>query len=288
MSTRKNFQTDVLNLLTQVPEGRVTTYGELARALTGSVRAARAVGQAVARNPQPITIPCHRVVRSTGEVGEYGGGVAMKIQLLRVEGVEIAEGTVVDFEHKVFRFEDEQEQLRFLTDRMFGKLTTWLRILGYDTLYAADIPFSRDQEDEDNALAAFAARESRILLTRDKNLIASAIRKGTRCMLIKADEVLDQLQEMLQQHVPLKLEPVPVRCSECNARIRNVEAHELAQLRHNSYVPQDMIGTWEFWVCDRCGRIYWEGSHWRDIRERLKRLTERAVTRNCRSRIGDG
>jgi phosphoribosylformimino-5-aminoimidazole carboxamide ribotide isomerase len=274
VSTHKNFQTEVLNLLTQVPEGKVTTYGELARALTGSVRAARAVGQAVARNPQPITIPCHRVVRSTGEVGEYGGGVAMKIQLLRAEGVEIAEGKVVDFEHKVFRFEDEQEQLRFLTDRMFGKLTTWLRILGYDTLYAADLAFSSDQEDEDNALAAFAAREDRILLTRDKKLVAFAIRKGARCVLIKADEVLDQLQELLQHHVPIKLEPVPERCSECNARIRKVDIYESALLRHNSYVPQDMIGTWEFWVCDRCGRIYWEGSHWRDIRERLKRLAE--------------
>ena len=272
MSTHKYFREAVLNLLTQVPEGRVTTYGELARALTGSVRAARAVGQAVARNPQPITIPCHRVVRSSGEVGEYGGGVALKIKLLRAEGVEIAEGKVVDFEQKVFRFEDKP-QLRFLTDRMFGKLTTWLRILGYDTLYAADIPPSRVRADEDNALVAFAAREDRILLTRDKHLVASAIRKGARCVLIKSDELLDQLQELLQQHVPLKLVPVPERCSECNARIRKVKAQESALLRHNSYVPQDMIGTWEFWVCDRCGRIYWEGSHWRDIRERLKRLS---------------
>ncbi|MBN1455168.1 MAG: Mut7-C RNAse domain-containing protein [Methanomicrobia archaeon] len=204
----------------------------------------------------------------------------MKIQLLRAEGVEIAGGKVVDFEHKVFRFEDEQEQLRFLTDRMFGKLTTWLRILGYDTLYAADIPLSRDQEDEDNALAAFAAREGRILLTRDKNLVTSAIRKGVHCVLIKTDGVLDQLQELLQHHVPITLEPVPERCSECNARIRKVAARESALLRHNRYVPQDMIGTWEFWVCDRCGRIYWEGSHWRDIRERLKRLNG---NEDCRS-----
>ncbi|HDS46006.1 MAG TPA: hypothetical protein ENN68_07980 [Methanomicrobia archaeon] len=201
----------------------------------------------------------------------------MKIQLLRAEGVEIAEGRVVDFEHKVFRFADElEEQLRFLTDRMFGKLTTWLRILGYDTVYAADIPFtSRERNDEDHALATAAAREGRILLTRDKELIAIAIRKGARCMLIKADDVLDQLQELLEQQVPLQLEPVPERCSECNARIRPVEAHELALLRHNSYVPQDMIGIWVFWVCDRCGKIYWEGSHWRDMRERLKRLTGR-------------
>ncbi len=274
MNTQKHFQTDVLNLLTQIPAGRVTTYGEVARALTGSVRAARAVGQAVAKNPHPITIPCHRVVRSTGEVGEYRGGVALKIQLLRAEGVEIADGRVLDFEQKIFRFPEPREHLRFLTDRMFGKLTTWLRILGYDTVYAAELStaHSHDPGDEDHALAAFAAREGRILLTRDKKLATAATRAGARCLLIMADAVLEQLQEVRQHNIPLTLEPVPERCSECNARIRKVEAEESALLRHTSYVPQDMIGIWEFWICERCGRVYWAGSHWRDIRARLAQI----------------
>jgi O-6-methylguanine DNA methyltransferase len=71
--------------LLRVPAGTVVSYGELA-ALSGRPRAARAVGTAMARNPFPILVPCHRVVRSSGDIGEYGGGRAWKERLLRFEG----------------------------------------------------------------------------------------------------------------------------------------------------------------------------------------------------------
>lgn len=273
----KQFQADVLNLVKQIPKGRVTTYGELARALTGSVHAARAVGQAVAKNPTPVTIPCHRVVRSDGAVGGYKLGVAAKTELLNEEGLTIRNGKVVNFEQILFRFEAETP--RFLTDRMLGKLSTWLRILGHDTVYAADIVLKEggredDEEDEDNALTAFAAREARILLTRDKKLAASASKQGVHCVQIKTDAVMVQLKELLRYNLRINLNPVPVRCSECNAPIRKVKEEEEALLKAKDYVPADMIGTLAFWICERCGRIYWEGSHWRDMHERLRPLNE--------------
>ena len=270
MSTQ--FQTDVLNLVKQIPRGKVTTYGELARALTGSVRAARAVGQAVANNPTPLQIPCHRVVKSNGDVGGYKLGVATKIKLLNEEGIAIQSGKVVNFKQKLFRFDAETP--RFVTDRMLGKLSTWLRILGHDTVYAADIPFKGGNEEEDNALAAFAAREARILLTRDKNLAAYARNQGVQCVQLTTDEVMEQLTELLRHTLTINLEPVPVRCSECNARIRKADASEEDLLKAKSYVPKHLIGKWDFWICERCGRVYWEGSHWRDMRERLKKLTQ--------------
>ncbi|NQE06697.1 Methylated-DNA--protein-cysteine methyltransferase [ANME-1 cluster archaeon GoMg1] len=98
------FQDAVLNLVKQIPEGKVTTYGEIARELTGSVRAARAVGQAVATNPYPIVVPCHRVVRSDGDIGGYSSGVEKKIKLLSAEGVEIKGRKVVKFEETLFLF----------------------------------------------------------------------------------------------------------------------------------------------------------------------------------------
>lgn len=100
-----NFQEAVLNLLKQVPKGKVTTYGEIARELTGSVRAARAVGQAVATNPYPVVVPCHRVVRSDGDVGGYSLGVDKKIRLLSEEGVEIKGRKVLNFEQTLFLFD---------------------------------------------------------------------------------------------------------------------------------------------------------------------------------------
>jgi methylated-DNA-[protein]-cysteine S-methyltransferase len=100
-----NFQEAVLNLLKQVPKGKVTTYGEIARELTGSVRAARAVGQAVATNPYPVVVPCHRVVRSDGDIGGYSLGVDKKIKLLSEDGVEIKGRKVLNFEQSLFLFD---------------------------------------------------------------------------------------------------------------------------------------------------------------------------------------
>jgi methylated-DNA-[protein]-cysteine S-methyltransferase len=82
---RSPFQRDVLDELRRVPRGDVTTYGRLA-ARIGRPRAVRATGTALGRNPVPIVVPCHRVLPSTGGVGNYGGGPERKRALLRLEG----------------------------------------------------------------------------------------------------------------------------------------------------------------------------------------------------------
>ena len=80
------FQQSVLRLEFQIPRGKVSTYGALADRL-GHPRAARAVGTALARNPFPIIIPCHRAIRADRTLGGYGGGLKMKRALLEMEGV---------------------------------------------------------------------------------------------------------------------------------------------------------------------------------------------------------
>ncbi|MDU0479705.1 methylated-DNA--[protein]-cysteine S-methyltransferase [Staphylococcus chromogenes] len=80
-----SFRARVQRALLDIPRGEVWTYGQLAAHL-GNPRAARAVGTACATNPLPILIPCHRVVRAGGELGNYLGGVSFKRALLRVEG----------------------------------------------------------------------------------------------------------------------------------------------------------------------------------------------------------
>jgi len=81
------FQRNVLNTVQEVPRGEYLTYGDLARRI-GKPNAARAVGQALGRNPIPILIPCHRVLASDGSLGGYSGrgGVRTKEALLRLEG----------------------------------------------------------------------------------------------------------------------------------------------------------------------------------------------------------
>lgn len=82
------FQRRVLEQLRRIPRGEVRTYREIAQAI-GQPGATRAVGTACARNPIPLIVPCHRVVRSDGGLGGYSlrGGVALKQRLLEQEGV---------------------------------------------------------------------------------------------------------------------------------------------------------------------------------------------------------
>lgn len=81
------FQRQVLEAEYAIPRGRVSTYGLIAAHL-GAPGAARAVGRALATNPFPILIPCHRAVRGDGALGGYQGGLAMKRALLEMEGVQ--------------------------------------------------------------------------------------------------------------------------------------------------------------------------------------------------------
>lgn len=82
------FRRDVLRAMTAIPCGATSSYAELAAA-AGRPRAVRAAGSACATNPVPVVVPCHRVLRSDGSLGNYGGGIAMKAELLRREGVQL-------------------------------------------------------------------------------------------------------------------------------------------------------------------------------------------------------
>jgi len=78
------FTRRVLNYTSRIPYGRSTTYGEVARDI-GAPQASRAVGNALGANPIPVVIPCHRVLRSGGALGGYGGGIERKRLLLDLE-----------------------------------------------------------------------------------------------------------------------------------------------------------------------------------------------------------
>ena len=82
------FQRDVWSALLEIPFGKTTTYGAIARAI-GREKAIRAVGAANGANPIPIVIPCHRVVGSDGSLIGYGGGLDIKRALLALEGVVV-------------------------------------------------------------------------------------------------------------------------------------------------------------------------------------------------------
>ena len=77
-----------MRAIDRIPYGGTRNYTEIARS-AGNERAVRAAGTACGSNPIPIVVPCHRVLRSSGSLGGYGGGLPMKEALLRMEGAGI-------------------------------------------------------------------------------------------------------------------------------------------------------------------------------------------------------
>ena len=92
--------TDVYELLLEIPAGKVSTYGDLAKAL-GKPLASREIGRILGRNPNPIKVPCHRVVMSDGKVGGYTHffGSDRKKELLEKEGISFSDEFVNDFKN---------------------------------------------------------------------------------------------------------------------------------------------------------------------------------------------
>ncbi len=92
----------VYKKLLEVPPGMVTTYGELARAV-GLTNGQRAIGRIMNKNPYPVIVPCHRVIKSTGKIGRYAWGEKIKTNMLSKEGVKIKNGKIVDLK-MIYRF----------------------------------------------------------------------------------------------------------------------------------------------------------------------------------------
>jgi len=100
--SNKDFDQQVLEIVKNIPAGRITTYKEIAIVL-GNERLSRAVGQALKRNPYPIKIPCHRVIHSDGTLGGYSLGIKRKKELLEREGIKIIDNRVLDSERIILR-----------------------------------------------------------------------------------------------------------------------------------------------------------------------------------------
>ena len=87
----------VYSLIKQIPKGKITTYKIVADTL--GIKSYRAVGQILKRNPNAPIVPCHRIVKSNGELGGYAGtNTLQKAKILEKEGIKISNGKILDFE----------------------------------------------------------------------------------------------------------------------------------------------------------------------------------------------
>ena len=95
------FKKEVYKLVRKIPKGKITTYGEIARALR--TRAYRHIGKILKEN-RDKKVPCHRVVLSNGKVGGYNRGINTKIKLLRKEGIRVVNKKIIDFKSRFYKF----------------------------------------------------------------------------------------------------------------------------------------------------------------------------------------
>ncbi len=165
--------------------------------------------------------------------------------------------------------------VRFVVDSMLGSLARWLRILGYDTLYAKDW--------HDTQILETASKENRIIVTRDRGLYNRARRKKLRAVYVTSDVV--KSLAILAQSIGLRLhvEPNRSRCPLCNATLREANKDEV-----KGRVPPRVLELYDkFWVCTGCGQVYWIGGHWRGIMQTLEeavRLVQRRRRQNISSK----
>lgn len=150
-----NFREKFYSLVKQIPRGKVTTYGLLAEAL-GDKRAARAVGRMLNQNPNLIKTPCHRVIKSNGELGGYKQGKDKKKELLKGEGLRISENKVQDFKQKLydnFTSEKPLKKLREIQLNLREKITTETEINRTRYVSGIDVSYER-KENRDIGYAA--------------------------------------------------------------------------------------------------------------------------------------
>jgi uncharacterized protein with PIN domain len=152
------------------------------------------------------------------------------------------------------------DETQFITDRMLGTLSRYLRFMGYNTVSASG--FNEGNAKEDTLLLNLALQENRILLTRDTEL---ATRGKGQAVLVKSDEVMEQVQQLIDLGLIARRLRM-TRCSLCNTVLREAN---ITEIYGADYAPREKIGFTFFW-CDQCSRLYWNGSHGRRISERIE------------------
>jgi uncharacterized protein with PIN domain len=146
----------------------------------------------------------------------------------------------------------------FLADVHLGRLTSYLRLAGFDTAYEA--PW------DDAILARRSADEGRILLTRDRGLLERSI--VTRGYFVQNTHPREQFVELVNRFALRALMRPFTRCARCNARLRPVpKTAVLDRLQPRTRLTHD-----EFLECPSCRRVYWRGSHHAKIASWFERL----------------
>jgi uncharacterized protein with PIN domain len=152
--------------------------------------------------------------------------------------------------------------MKILCDQMLGSLATWLRILGVDTFYP-------DNQMSDEELLRIAEQEQRLIISRDKQLIARGIKRRIPVLELHTTNLDEQLETVLKA-IPLEADRPLSRCTVCNTPLHSVEKHDVA----GQVPPKVLESQKDFWYCPHCKKYYWMGTHYLNMMQKISRLTK--------------
>ena len=140
---------------------------------------------------------------------------------------------------------------------MLGTLAKWLRICGYDTEYV--------REENDDEIIEKAKEEGRVVITRDKELF----RRCKNAILVESNGIEEQLQKVFKEaNISINEENLLTRCTLCNVPVEEIEKEKVeGKVPPHAYEIHD-----EFWICPKCKRIYWMGTHWENMEKMIKKI----------------
>ncbi len=149
--------------------------------------------------------------------------------------------------------------MRFVADGMLGKLVHWLRILGYDVKYSVDF--------DDDQLISISRNEKRVLLTRDLELYKRATAREIEAFYVSGLTREEKLAELAERfNIRLYVDMAKSRCPICNAKVKTVRKEEIVgKVKEKTFSHYS-----EFWKCEKCGQVYWQGAHWAKIGKMLE------------------
>jgi len=150
--------------------------------------------------------------------------------------------------------------MKFILSKELGRLAKWLRILGFDSEYF--------HQDNLSSLLIQALRDERIILTRNQRLARPT---GVKSVLIKAEKIKEQIAEILKElHIRLDSAIMFSRCIICNEELVDIEKEKI-----KDKVPEYVFKTQSnFITCPKCQRIYWQGTHWGNVKQVIKEITD--------------
>jgi uncharacterized protein with PIN domain len=155
------------------------------------------------------------------------------------------------------------QERKFLLDGMLGKLARWLRFLGENVAYERNIP--------DKKLLEKARIEKRILLTSDEDLYKRALSKKVETHLIEVVPVHKMIKGIVDRYeISGEFKQEKSRCPKCGTAVNKIAKTEL-----KGKVPNHSFDRYnKYWICmnEDCKKIYWKGSHWRNITSILKKI----------------